>query len=194
MSGGLTSYLGQTLQLVLGAVFLTAAVTKLRNPLRFVAAMRAYELLPRVLTQPLAVSLIVIESLLGISLLWGWMLDVSVPAAGVLLLAFGVAVGVNLRRGRVVPCGCFGSVSERISTRTLARLGLLLLAAIGLEVLRITSSFPPLNVANLATSGSGGVDRLVVTAAFGASLTVVSAWLLHIPEIRLLLRRLSNGM
>lgn len=189
MSAELASYVSNSLQVVLGTVFLVAAVGKLRKPSRFVAALRGYELVPSMLSGPVAAGLMVIELLVGISLLSGWSLDVGVVVAGGLLLSFFVAVEINLRRGRLVPCGCFGSASERISPRTLARLGLLMLAAIGLAVVQLLSSPSPLNVASLATEGIGGLQRLVLTAAFAAFLTVLAMWVLHIPEVRALLRR-----
>lgn len=193
MTGGLAVYLGQSLQIVLGAVFLVAAAAKLKKPSLFVAALRGYELVPPVLSGPLAAGLVLIELLVAVSLLSGWAVGVAVPVAGALLLGFAVAVGINLRRGRMVSCGCFGSVSERISPRTLARLGVLMVATIGLAVVRVVARPAPLNVANVAADGMAGVERLVLILAFGAFLTVVATWLLHIPEISVLFRRPSRG-
>lgn len=192
MSVGIAAHLGHSLQVVLGTVFLAAAVAKLRNPLRFVSALRSYELVPRILSRPLAAALMVIETLVGLSLLLGWALDVSVSTAGALLLSFAVAVGINLRRGRVVPCGCFGSMSERISPRTMARLCLLMLAAFGLAVVRLVSNPSPLSVMSIVTDGIRGLQRLVLAGAFGAFLTIIGTWVLHIRELRALLRRPSK--
>lgn len=187
-------YLSQTLQAVLGTVFFLAAVGKLRRPSRFVAAVGGYELVPSALIAPLSIGLMVTESVVSLSLLSGWLLDVGTSAAGALLLAFAAAISINLRRGRHVPCGCFGSAGERISGRTLVRLAMLILAATALEVLRLVFSPLPLNVVSLVTEGPRGVEQLAVTAGFAAFLGVVAAWILHIPELIVLVpRRRSEG-
>lgn len=191
MSAGFVSYVSDSLQIVLGTVFLVAALGKLRKPSRFAAAIREYELVPSVLSGPLAATLVVVESLVGISLLSGWSLDVGLPVAGGLLVIFAVAVGINLRRGRAVPCGCFGSDTERITPRTLTRLGLLMLAAVALAGLRLLWSPLPLNVASLATGGTSGLERLAATAGFAAFQAVLAMWILQVPEISALLRRRS---
>lgn len=188
------SYLSQTLQAVLGTVFFLAAIAKLRRPSRFVAAVGGYELVPPVLIAPLSVGLMVTEAVVSLSLLCGWFLDVGTSTAGALLLAFAAAVSINLRRGRHVPCGCFGSDGERISRRTLVRLAMLILAATALEVLRLVFTPLPLNVVSLVTEGPGGVQQLAVTAGFAAFLGVLGVWILHIPELIVLVpRRRSAG-
>lgn len=192
MTGEWTAYLGQSLQLLLGAVFFGAALGKLKRPSRFVVALRDYELIPPALSRPVASIVVAIELVVAISLLTGWALGASVPLAIVVLLAFAAAVSVNLRRGRVVPCGCFGSVSERISLRTLARIGLLLVAGIGLVTVRI-SSLTPLDVASLIQDGTVGLEQLVFTAAFAVFLLMFGTWLLHIPELTVVLRPRMKG-
>src|SRR6266508_2723795 len=187
MTAPLVTNIGDSLQLVLGTVFLVAAVGKLRAPSRSVAAVRGYQLAPSMLSGPLTGALVVVEALVGFSLLSGWSLEAGVPAAGGLLLILASAVGINLRRGRAVPCGCFGSVTERISLRTLARLGLLMLSAIGLAGIRLVWSPSPLNVTSILTGGTSGLERLVAAASLAAFLAVVAMWILLVPEIRALL-------
>jgi hypothetical protein len=183
-------WLAQSLQLLLGTVFLVAAITKLRRPSQFVVAVRNYQLIPRALSRPIAFMVVVIELLVAISMLSGWVLDVSVPAATLLLLSFAAAVAINLRRGRVVPCGCFGSVSEGISSRSLGRIGLLFVAVIGLIGVR-TASPAGLNVASLTMNG--GLELFVSAAAFAALLLMLGTWILHIPELAVVFRLRSNG-
>ena len=184
-------WLASSLQILLATVFLIAGTMKLKRPSQFVVALRNYELIPSALSAPVALMVVAIELFVAFSFLSGWAFDVSVPVATLLLLAFEVAVGVNLRRGRVVPCGCFGSVSERISVRTLARIGLLLIAVIGLIAVRISNP-ARLNIASLITEGIGGLEQLVFTTAFAALLLVFGTWLLLIPELAVVFGLRSN--
>lgn len=186
---GVAEYVGPAVQLLLGVVFLAAAVGKLRRPSRFVLTIRGFELLPSILSGPAAGALVALEAFVGISLLSGWGLRISVPIAGGLLVTFAIAVGINLSRGNVVPCGCFGSPSERISTRTLARLGLLMLAVVILTVAQLSANPSPLTITSLVVGGAGGMLRLALMTALAAFLAALAAWALHIPELRVLLRR-----
>lgn len=189
MSGVLAEYTGAALQLLLGAVFFIAAIGKLRNPARFAEALRGYALVPSLLSGPTAGGLLVSEVFVGISLLSGWALTVGVPAAGGLLLIFSVAVGINLRRGRDLPCGCLGSEAERISWRTLARLGVLMLAVVVLASIRLLGNPAPMSVDVLIADGTRALERLMFTAAFAAFLALLATWALHLPEMRVLLGR-----
>jgi hypothetical protein len=177
------------MQLLLGVVFVAAAVTKLRRPSRFVLAVREYALIPSSLSGLVAGGLVALEAFVGISLLAGWGLAISVPIAAGLLGTFAFAVGINLRRGNIVACGCFGSASERISSRTLARIGLLMLAVVVLAVIRLSANPPPLAVASLVVDGADGLQRVVLTGVLAAWLAVMAAWALHIPELTVLARR-----
>ncbi len=180
-------HVGQSLQLLLGLVFLVAGLTKLRQPTQFVGALRAYELIPSILERPIAAAVLALEILVSVSFLTGWALSASVPAASVLLLAFAAAVGINLRRGRVVPCGCFGAVGERISPHTLARIGLLLVAGIGLVAVRVAIS-DPLDAVSLIGEGVYGLEDLTYTAASAGFLLIFGMWLLRMPELAVVLR------
>lgn len=179
--------LGHSLQLLLASVFFIAAVTKLRRPSRFVTAVRDYELVPAVLTPLIAAIVVASELVVAGSFFTGWALDPGIVVANVLLVVFAIAVGINLHRGHVVSCGCFGLSTERISKRTLGRIAMLLVAAIGLAVLRMTGT-PLSNISNLVTNGAG-FQQLLLTAALAALLLVAATWLLHVPELTVVFRR-----
>ena len=186
MTGHWAVYLGHSLQLLLASIFIVAAVTKLRRPSRFLAALRGYELLPARLTAPTAGMVVALELFVALSLFSGWALDVGVVAVSVLLSAFALVVGINLRRGHVVSCGCFGSSTERISRRTLGRIGLLMLAGITLGAVRLSGTSLP-TISNLVTA-SAGLQQLVLTAAFALLLLMSGTWLLHVPELTMVFR------
>lgn len=123
------------LRLVLGAVFIYAAYTKLRQSwLLFALSIDSYQLLPSWAVFALARTLPLLELALGILLIAGvWLRYLSIAAAAILALFFLVMV-VSYFRGAAIDCGCFG-VGEPLSLKTMARDGALLAAAIVLVVL-----------------------------------------------------------
>jgi hypothetical protein len=189
MSGSFVEYAGNSIQLLLGAVFLAAAAPKLRHPYGFVVALRGYELVPSMVSAPVAGGLVASEAFVGISLLSGWALAVGLSVAGGLVATFAIGVGINLRRRRDIACGCFGSDSERISMRTLARIGLLIAAVAVLASIRFVANPAPMNAASLIADGSRALERLMFTAAFAALLAILATWALHLPEMGVLVRR-----
>ena len=123
------------LRLLLGAVFIYAAYTKLRQSwLLFALSIDSYQLLPEWAVLAVARTLPWLELSLGVLLLSGLKRRyVSIAAAAMLMLFFSVMV-VQYAGGTGIDCGCFG-VGEALSARTLARDGALLTAALILVVL-----------------------------------------------------------
>jgi uncharacterized membrane protein YphA (DoxX/SURF4 family) len=121
---------GLALRLLLGAVFVYAAYTKLRQSwLLFAVSIDSYQLLPEWAVFALARTIPWLELMLGMMLMAGiWLRYVSIAAAGILAMFFTVMV-VSYFRGAGIDCGCFG-VGEPLSARTLLRDGALLTAAI----------------------------------------------------------------
>lgn len=178
-------YVGHSLQLVLGMVFLVAAVAKLRSPSLFVAVLSKYELFPAALSGVVARGLILVELLIAASLLSGIATAVAVPASGLLLLGFTIVVGSNVRRGRVIPCGCFGSASELVSPRTLARLVMLMGATAVIAVEQASPTWTPMKV-------GASLERVLLTVVLAAFIVITATWLLHVHEVRALLQRRSK--
>src|SRR5229473_1033953 len=126
------------LRLALGAIFVYAAYTKLRQSwLLFALSIDSYQLLPEWGVLALARTLPWLEFAVGVLLTGGvWLRYTSVAATLLLALFFGVMVW-SYARGAGIDCGCFG-VGEALSLRTLARDGALLLASVVLIVLSRT--------------------------------------------------------
>jgi len=168
-------------QLALGTVFVLSAAGKLRDPKSFARGVVDYRILPPPLAYSLGFLLIGLEAWLAIAHLTGWLLAVAVPVGLGTLASFAAAVGVNLGRGRALPCYCFGARSgETISLRTMARV----LFLVGAELLLLgePSLFAssqivyPGRIASLSQLG---------LAFFWATFTlVVISWLLNSPEVR----------
>lgn len=128
-------------QAALGLFFVVAALPKVVDPPAFAHMIYNYRLVPGPLVNPMALVMPWLELLLGLALLTGIWARAAAALAGLLLVVFIGAIGINLARGNAIECGCFNvadagkSVEERLGDmRTdIARdLGMLLLVAQGL--------------------------------------------------------------
>lgn len=121
-------------RLLLGAVFLYAAYTKLRQPsMLFALSIDSYQLLPPAGVVLVARTLPWVELSLGVLLIAGfWLRYVAAAATTMLLVFFGIMVRSHLK-GLGIDCGCFG-VGEALGVRTLIRDGLLLAVAFGVTL------------------------------------------------------------
>jgi hypothetical protein len=176
-----------TLQLGLGAVFLASVVPKLRHPRAATSTVREYRLVPLAVANVAAYALIAVESFLAVALLLGVLVTIALPVAAAMLLAFLAAVGINLRRGRQIPCGCFGNPQEQISTRTVVRL-LVLLAGFMLLAAFVASGVRVVRVDVLISQGLAGLTYALQIASLAAFLGLATLWLLHLPELLVVLR------
>ena len=121
-----------SLRLVLGAVFLYAAYTKLSQSwLLFAMSINGYRVLPAWAVEVVARSLPWFELLLGLALITGFLLRYSAALAALLLSTFFVMMLRSYGLGMEIDCGCFG-LGEPISPKTLTRDGALLAAAFAL--------------------------------------------------------------
>jgi putative oxidoreductase len=136
------------LRVLLGAVFLYAAYTKLRQSwLLFALSIDSYQLLPEWAVFALARTLPALELLLGVLLISGvWLRYLSIAAAAILGLFFSVMI-VSYFQGAGIDCGCFG-VGEPLSAKTLVRDGVLLAAAIALVIYARRSPNPESRIPN----------------------------------------------
>jgi putative oxidoreductase len=175
-------------QLVLGAVFLVAALPKLRRPRAFRDSVVAYEILPTSVATAVSAILIPLELILGIAFPTGLLLAIALPLATGLIGVFLVAVGVNLRRGRRIACGCFGNGREPISSRTLLRL--LLLLGIVLLLIAYPAGQSPMPSLNSLARDEASRSFLIQRAWLAAVLALLAAWLLNLPEFLLVFRRM----
>jgi uncharacterized membrane protein YphA (DoxX/SURF4 family) len=123
------------LRLLLAAVFLVAAWTKLRQPwAMFALSIDAYGILPEPAVVFVARTLPWAELALGLLLLTGAFPRFSTAAAAAILFFFFIVLVRSYVKGLQIDCGCFG-FGEALSARTLARDALLLLAALAAAAL-----------------------------------------------------------
>ena len=140
------------LAMALSLLFLSAALHKLKHGARFDAVLGAYRLLPAPLLTPARKTLATAEGLLALALLVPATWPVAGPAAAALLIAYGLAMAINLSRGRRhIDCGC-GETPHSLSGALLLRNALLAAAALAL-------------VLPTATRSLGIVDYLIIAMA-----------------------------
>lgn len=123
-------------RIILGLAFIAAALPKIADPPAFAKAIWAYDLFPAWSLSPLALLLPWLELVCGLALCLGfWPRPAALWVAG-LLVAFMVALSINLARRHPVDCGCFGATAHRSEAERLVDMrwalardaGLLLLA------------------------------------------------------------------
>lgn len=136
-------------RLLVGLVFVYAALPKLFEPVRFAEDVANYQLLPDWLVHPTAVMLPGVELALGIALVLGVAPRGAALAVSALMLLFLGAEGQALARSIDIDCGCFGGGGDSISVWTLLRnFGLLAASAHVLVFDRGRLSFATLYRAN----------------------------------------------
>jgi uncharacterized membrane protein YphA (DoxX/SURF4 family) len=96
-------------RLLVGGIFLVAAVPKIGDPGGFADAVRAYGLLPAPFVVPFALMLPWLELGVALYLLAGYMTRWAGIGAALLLATFTVAIAHALVTGSTAhACGCFG--------------------------------------------------------------------------------------
>ncbi len=160
----LMTILAVLVRLILGAVFLMSALTKVSAPGRFAEDVRQYRILPGSLSTVFAWSLLLLELSAALLLLGGFLVTWASLAVVAMLLTFMAAVGIAMARGDSLSCACFGLLyRERVGWPTQLRDGALL--AMALFVLLFDGGSP--TVTDMATDlGSlGHALGLAATAA-----------------------------
>lgn len=117
-------------------MFVVAAIPKIADPPAFAHMIYNYRLLPGGAINALALVMPWVELLVGAALILGvWKREAAI-VAGILLLVFLVAIGVNLARGHAVDCGCFDVRSAGKSReQLLAEMRWVLIRDVGLLLL-----------------------------------------------------------
>ncbi|ACK81490.1 MauE/DoxX family redox-associated membrane protein [Methylorubrum extorquens] len=146
----------------------SAAIPKLRHGEEFFGVVRNFRLMPEWLARPFASVLPWLE--LGLAV--GLMFPVTAPYAagltGGLLVLFGLAIAVNVARGRTaIDCGCFrNGMKQRLSWLLVGRNGGLALTAFGLAwLLPVAPAAGPFDLA--IGFAAAGLTMLLI---YGASL------------------------
>jgi protein-disulfide isomerase len=101
-------WVGTVARLLLGIVWIWAALSKLSDPLTFTQAVRAYDATPEWLSKGIGYGLPVLELCLGILLIVGIAVRIAAAVSAVLYLVFLIGIIQVAVRGIKLTCGCFG--------------------------------------------------------------------------------------
>ncbi len=101
-------WVGLLARVVAGGVWIAAGAVKLPDPAQSVDAVRAYQLLPGSLVQPVGQLLPVIEIVVGATLVLGLLTRGSAIVSALLFTAFIIGIASVWARGISIDCGCFG--------------------------------------------------------------------------------------
>ena len=119
------------LRILIAALFLFAAISKLLDPSSFAQQIANYQLTPWPGTSALAVFLPALELCVGICLLFGRWESGALVWLAVLLVIFSGALLSAILRGLSIDCGCFGRSVENTGTLWPLLRNLVLLAVTG---------------------------------------------------------------
>jgi uncharacterized membrane protein YphA (DoxX/SURF4 family) len=99
---------GLVARLLVGGVWIAAALSKIPDPAGSVRAVRAYDLLPEAVVPTVGYALPVVELVVGVCLVLGLLTRLMSVVSVVLFLAFVIGISAAWTRGLQIDCGCFG--------------------------------------------------------------------------------------
>ena len=108
MGGTAHGWLGLLARLVTGGVWIVAGALKVTDPAGSIAAVRAYELLPGSLVEPVGYALPAVELVVGLALVVGVFTRGAAVISALLFVAFVIGIASVWARGIEISCGCFG--------------------------------------------------------------------------------------
>ena len=108
MGGRAHAWLGLIARLVTGGVWIVAGALKVTDPASSIAAVRAYELLPGSLVEPVGTTLPAVELVVGLALVVGAFTRGAAAVSALLFAAFIIGIASVWARGIEIDCGCFG--------------------------------------------------------------------------------------
>lgn len=161
-------------QLFVGAVLFMSGLIKLLGPKEFRNTVNKYAIVPIPLEWPAVTAVVAAELIAAVALVSGEFAVVGAIIAGALFAVFIAAVGLNIRRGAELDCGCFGLLwHEKTGWSTILRDALLLALA-----LVIALSGDGIAVQDAAADAGGVRDAL--PAVLAILVVVLAAWVANL--------------
>jgi uncharacterized membrane protein YphA (DoxX/SURF4 family) len=109
--------LALAVRLLLGGIFIFAAVDKIAEPDAFAKSISNYHLIPTVLLNIMALTMPWIELLAGVLLVLGIRLRASSAIISGMLVVFLIAIISAILRGYNIDCGCFAQTSQSAASK-----------------------------------------------------------------------------
>lgn len=151
---------------IIALVFVHAGVSKLVARDEFRGVVENYRLLPTPLVSPVAALLPFVELAAGAGVLLAATRPYSALLAAALLLLYGLAMAINLARGRRdIDCGCFKSALRQTINGWLIGRNLLLAGAAGAMLLPLAER--PTALLDYVTIAAGGAMLFLSCYAVG---------------------------
>ncbi|MFH1050402.1 MAG: MauE/DoxX family redox-associated membrane protein [bacterium] len=124
------SYISLLFRIILGAIFLIAATSKIADLGGFAKEISNYKIVPDIAVNLMAMSIPWIELVCAIFIIVGIRTKSSVAIIGSLLIVFIFAISIAMLKGLNINCGCHTQVlAEKIGwQKILENAGLLILA------------------------------------------------------------------
>jgi uncharacterized membrane protein YphA (DoxX/SURF4 family) len=111
-------WIGTLARITLGGVLFVAGYLKAGSPDKSQMAVRAYEVLPISLANPIGLVLPYAEVALGLLLILGVYIKVSAALGGAIMVVFIAAISQAWARGLTIDCGCFGGGGQVAANET----------------------------------------------------------------------------
>ncbi len=117
----LHAWLALAFRVYIGGLFIYASIYKINYPAEFAETIASYQVVPYFLVNITAVVLPWIELITGTLLLAGIRPRAATAILGGLLVLFTLAIAWVLFQGVPIGCGCFHTIEDPISWKTLVR-------------------------------------------------------------------------
>jgi len=104
---GMNRYLPSAVRILLGAIFIYAALLKIADPVAFAGSVAAYKILPYFASYLTAAVLPFVELSCGLLLVCGYRVRGGALIIGAMNLVFMIALSTAILRGLDIDCGCF---------------------------------------------------------------------------------------
>jgi putative oxidoreductase len=114
-------YAALMLRLYVAGLFIYAGMVKINYTAEFAETIASYGMVPHWGVNAMAVSMPWIELISGILLLCGIRVRSAIVVIGALLAMFTAGIAVNLILKTPIDCGCFHTLGDTISWKTLVR-------------------------------------------------------------------------
>jgi uncharacterized membrane protein YphA (DoxX/SURF4 family) len=164
--GVINPYVLLFFRILIAALLMAAGVSKLTNLHAFVQVVRDFRLLPENMAGAVGLMIPIVEVVLFLLLILNLHQPWSVISAASLFMLFGLAVAVNILRGRSnIPCGCFGRTRNQRLTWSLV------LRNVVLASLTFSVAVAPTTSDNTSQPTMIDAAALILVA-----MTVLAAW------------------
>lgn len=114
-------WLALVLRLYFAGLFIYAGMVKINYSAEFAETIASYRMVPYWGVNVMAITMPWIELIAGILLLFGIRVRSALVVTGSLLVMFAVGIALNLIWKAPIDCGCFHTLGDTISWKTLVR-------------------------------------------------------------------------